>query len=315
MRSLLMFVGENKIREKYLVSDAKDPGKPGEKQVRTQTLFSCISNGTERNMMLRGNYAPSDDQLPRGFGYLNVGKVVEIGKEVERFQVGDTIYTSSDHQEFILKPESFLSARVPERVDHAEATLFGLAGVAMRTCRHAEIKMGERVLIVGAGIIGQIAAQIASHMGGVVTICDINQDRLEIARSIGAADHVMDSSGDGWAKIVDGIRYQVILDFAGVPDMENQLVAALVKRGRLLFVAGRFKVTYNFMWGNPTELTVMQNSHFDQDDLDNVARWFAKGYIKVGPLISHRVPVAEARGLYDQLRDNPQSVMGMVLAW
>ena len=75
----------------------------------------------------------------------------------------------------------------------------------MRTCRNAELKVGERVLIVGAGFIGQVAAQIATVMGARVTLCEIDERRLEIAREIAAAEAVLDVSGDGWEKsVTDG---------------------------------------------------------------------------------------------------------------
>ena len=65
--------------------------------------------------------------------------------------------------------------------------------------------MGEWVLIVGAGIIGQVATQIASSMGARVALCDINADRLEIAEQIGAAETVLNVAGDGWKKeVADG---------------------------------------------------------------------------------------------------------------
>ena len=61
-------------------------------------------------------------------------------------------------------------------MDRTEAALLGICSVAMRTCRNAELSVGERVLIVGAGILGQVAVQVAAGMGARATICDIDEE-------------------------------------------------------------------------------------------------------------------------------------------
>lgn len=55
--------------------------------------------------------------------------------------------------------EDGLHVKVPDAVDPREAALFGMASVAMRSCRNADLRMGDRLLIVGAGFVGQAAAQ------------------------------------------------------------------------------------------------------------------------------------------------------------
>ena len=55
--------------------------------------------------------------------------------------------------------------------------------------------MGDRLLIVGAGCVGQAAAQIAAAMGARATLCDVDPQRLAVARQIGAAETVLDVAG------------------------------------------------------------------------------------------------------------------------
>ena len=89
-------------------------------------------------------------------------------------------------------------------------------------------------------------------MGARATLCDINPNRLELAKEIGAAETVLDVSGDGWEKgIADG-TFDAVIDFAGVPGMEDQLIRAVRRRGRVIFIAGRGKVTYTFNLGQGT---------------------------------------------------------------
>ena len=306
----------DKRRQKVLIHDAPNPEGPTGNEVKTETLYSGITNGTERNQLIGGNYASKDEQLPTGGnGYQNVGRVIEVGPDVSELQVGDVLYMSAIHAEYVVIAEDDLLIKLPDSIDRTEAALFGMTSVAMRTCRNTELKMGERVLIVGAGIIGQVAAQIAAVMGARPTLCDISPNRLELAREIGAAETVLNVSGDGWEKgIADG-TFDAVIDFAGVPGMEDQLISAVRRQGRVIFIAGRGKVTYTFNLGQGQEIQLKQNSHFDRDDLENLCRLIDRGLVKIAPLIRDVVPVSEAKRIYDTLRDNPTELLGTVFVW
>ena len=316
MRTLSIQGLPDKRRQKMLVDGWPEPEEPTGNEVKTETIYSGITNGTERNQLIGGNYAPKDDQLPTGGnGYQNVGRVIEVGPDVSELQVGDVLYMSAAHSEYIVMAEDDLLIKLPDSIDRTEAALFGMTSVAMRTCRNTELKMGERVLIVGAGIIGQVAAQIAAVMGARATLCDINPNRLELAREIGAAQTVLDVSGDGWENGVADGTFDAVIDFAGVPGMEDQLISAVRRRGRVIFIAGRGKVAYTFNLGQGQEIQLKQNSHFDRDDLENLCRLVDRGLVKIAPLIRDVVPVSEAKRIYDTLRDNPTELLGTVFVW
>ena len=78
-----------------------------------------------------------------------MGRVIEVGPDVSGLQVGDVLYMSAAHSEYIVIAEDDLLIKLPDSIDRTEAALFGMTSVAMRTCRNTELKMGERVLIVG----------------------------------------------------------------------------------------------------------------------------------------------------------------------
>lgn len=315
MRAVVTQLLPDRSREKVLVQNWSEPKGPANHQVRTQTVYSGITNGTERNDLIGGNYAHADELLPAGWGYQNVGRVVEVGSQVRGIQVGDLRYMSADHTEYVVMDADGLSVKVPEGVDPKHAALFGMASVAMRTCRNAQFQPRDRVLVVGAGVVGQVAAQIASAMGTRSTICDIDQRRLETAREIGAVEEALDVSGAGWEQTVPEAAYDVVMDFAGVPGAEDRLIAAARLRGQVLFIAGRSQVTYTFNLGQGREITIKQNSHFDNADLANVAQMVEQDQVRIGPLLQDVVPVTEAGAIYDRLRDDPNSLFGTVFVW
>ena len=70
------------LREKVLVDDWPEPEGPSGNEIKTQTICTGVTNGTERNDLIRGNYAHPDEALPAGWGYQNVGRVIEVGPDV-----------------------------------------------------------------------------------------------------------------------------------------------------------------------------------------------------------------------------------------
>ena len=315
MRALVTRLRDDHIREKTLVTDWPEPEGPEAHEIKARTLYSGVTNGTERNGLTGGNYATPDDRLPAGWGYQNVGQIVEVGSDVTHLEVGDVLYISADHMEYVVIPEDGLLVKLPAEVDPKHAALFGMASVAMRSCRNADPRMGERVLIVGQGCIGQFAAQIAHAMGARVTVCDVDPRRLNLARKVGAAEMVLDTSGDGWADHIEEGSFDAVIDLAGVVDMEDQLIKAVRHKGRVVFVAGRFKVSYTFNLGQGKEITLKQNSHFDNSDLAELCHLVARGSVYIGPIIQEIIPVSDAKRLYDTLRDTSGDLMGTVFEW
>lgn len=316
MRILATHLAENGKREKFLVDNWPDPAELTPGSFLTRTLHTGITNGTERNDLIKGNYATPDEKLPWPWGYQNVGEVVEVAKDVTEVKVGDIVYLSADHGDRCLFETAWkLFVKIPETVDRREAALFGMASVAMRTCRNADIRLGEKVLVVGGGCIGQIAAQIANAMGGRVTLVDIDERRLEIARGIGAVENAFNTGGENWEKHVQEACHDVVIDVAGVPGMEDKLILALVPKGRLVLVAGRFHVDYTFNTGQGREVTILQNSHFDKSDLELLCKFVELGRISLKPLLTKVARVEDARGIYQTLRDTPEELLGTVFDW
>jgi 2-desacetyl-2-hydroxyethyl bacteriochlorophyllide A dehydrogenase len=307
--------GDGRRREKVLVADWPEPDAPVGNEIKTQTIYSGVTNGSERNDLIGGNYATPDDALPRGWGYQNVGRVVACGPAVQELRPGDVVYLSKGHLEYVVASEDGLLVKLPPEVDPTHAALLGISSVAMRVCRHADLRLGERVLIVGAGLLGQVAAQVAAAMGARVSLCDVDARRLAIARAIGAAEEIHDVAGRGWDERVGEGRFDAVIDAAGAPDQEDRLISAVRRQGRVLFIAGRFRIGYTANVGQELEITIKQSRHFDRRDLADTCRLVARGHVRIAPLIQDVVPVADAKRVYDLLRDSPASLYGTVFVW
>ena len=89
----------------------------------------------------------------------------------------------------------------------------------------------------------------------------------------------------------------------------------LIKRRshtRLVMVAGRYDVSYNFNMAGAAEVDILHTQHFDQDDLEQVLRLVERGSIHLKPVIRAVVPFEDAVQVFDTLRDNPSKLLGTV---
>jgi len=321
MRALIMQLMSDGRREKVCRPDWAEPAAPGPGQVKTRTLFSGVTNGTERNGLLRGNYSMPDEALPAGYGYQNVGRVVEVGPDVDGLAVGDVLFMGDDHHEFVLAHQDGLLIKLPETIDLRHAALFGVASVAMHDVRRAETKLGDRVLVIGAGPIGQFTAQAARAAGAHVTAVDLDARRLAVAPECGA-HHTIQVAGDAtWeGPIRDAGPFDIVFEDSGA-DVLGHVIgsgwgSALVRhRGVVMIIAGRDTVAYSFNAGQGTEVAVLHAGHFDNSDLAEVTRLVADGVLRVAPILQDVAKPEQAKDIYDTLRDDPNKLLGTVFDW
>ena len=203
--------------------------------------------------------------------------------------------------------------RLPPSVDPREAALFGMASVAMRTVSNSDPRPNQQVLVVGAGVVGQVATQLAALRGTHVTLCDLDEQRLQIAREIGALDTTV--NGENWDDVIGAGPFHHVIDLAGALSMEDKLVEAVSTHGVLNLVAGRFRVDYSFPFGQGRQITIKQNSHFTRDDLHALCRLATKNLVHLKTLLRDVVALDDAARIYDTLRDRPQQLLGTVFDW
>jgi predicted dehydrogenase/threonine dehydrogenase-like Zn-dependent dehydrogenase len=122
---------------------------------------------------------------PLALGYCNVGRVVEIGKDVSGFNVGDRVVSNGKHAEVVCVPKH-LCARIPEHVTDEQASFTVLAAIGLQGIRLAAPTMGECVVVTGLGLIGLLTVQMLRAQGCRVLGIDFDRTRLELARKFGA---------------------------------------------------------------------------------------------------------------------------------
>jgi len=291
-----------------------------------KTIYSGVTNGTERNVLMGGNYG---GKWPNRCGYQNVGRVIEAPRSVKAYTKGDLIFSGmfNQHVEYfsvnVSEPDADSNwvIKLPGTINPEEAALFGMASVAMHDVRRAEVRLGEKVLVIGAGSIGLFTSQIARASGADVTICDLSKQRLGIAKELGIQQTLQVEGEDSWGKLAQLGPFDAVFEDSGADVLDHVLGEGfgqkrlLKQRGRLVLIAGRNDVTYKFNAGQGAELTALHASHFQRTDLKEVCRLVSEGTLKVMPIIQNLMPISEAPSFYDRLRDDPGSTLGTVFVW
>jgi threonine dehydrogenase-like Zn-dependent dehydrogenase len=168
------------------------PPKPGEACVRT--LFSGISRGTER-LVFEGNIAQSEwDRMraphqegafpfPVKYGYCATGIVEDGPGDL----VGRPVFCLHPHQDFFTVPVAALAA-IPDGVPARRATLAANMETALNALWDSGAGPGDRIVVVGAGVVGLLVASLAARLpGAVVTAVDPADGRRPLAEALGAS--------------------------------------------------------------------------------------------------------------------------------
>ena len=107
-------------------------------KILCESIFTGLTNGTERNVLMGGNYGGA---WPSRCGYQNVGRVLAVDMGVKGFQPGDIVFSGDfcQHTQYFTAPAQgeTLLVKLPGEVDPKHAALFGIASVAMHDVRRA----------------------------------------------------------------------------------------------------------------------------------------------------------------------------------
>ncbi|MHC4593590.1 MAG: bi-domain-containing oxidoreductase [Planctomycetota bacterium] len=126
---------------------------------------------------------------PIPLGYSCAGEVIKVGKEVTEFRVGDRVacagFNYANHAEINYVPRN-LVVKVPDGLSYDAACFVTVGTIAMQSIRLAEIQLGETVVVMGLGSVGQITAQLARCSGATVLATDLDQNKVELAAKLGA---------------------------------------------------------------------------------------------------------------------------------
>lgn len=267
-------------------------------------------------------------------GYSCSGVVLAVGENVTEFRPGDRVACAgagyANHCEVNFIPRN-LAVHVPEPVllEHAAITTIG--SIAMQGLRQAEIRFGETIVVIGAGLIGVLAVQLAKAAGCRVVAIDIDRDRVERAITFGA--HAGFVSGDAQVaeKVAVFSRYgadAAVITAATRSSEPLELAAKLLRdRGRIVAVGDvGLDVGREHLYTKELSLALSRSYGpgrydpvYEERGVDypiGYVRWteqrnmeafldaLATGAVNVAPLLDRQRLIDEAPHAYEELRQS-----------
>ena len=214
-----------KAKECLVVNDNIEDVDIPDGKLLIKTIYSQVSCGTETAC-----YRDIEIwfKLPNTPGYSAVGEVVAKADGVTRFNVGDKIFFRGKHAEYQYISEDDNAVLLPEGIDVMMAPNARLFAIAMTALRVSRIELGDNVLVVGQGIIGNAAAQLAQLQGATVAVMDVDESRLELSRKCGLGRTILskglDNPVEAVKEIFKGEMPSTVFDATGIPSVIDQSI-------------------------------------------------------------------------------------------
>jgi 2-desacetyl-2-hydroxyethyl bacteriochlorophyllide A dehydrogenase len=321
--------------------------KPDE--IRLRTLYSGISAGTEltayrgSNPYLHKHWDPDRrlffpaEQVSlsypiSGWGYEEVGEVIELGADVEGVTLGDVVYGIWGHRtHHIIETRYAHQHTLPKNLEPIFGVFHRIGAIALNGVHDARIRIGETVVVFGLGTLGQIVGQLACQSGSRVIGVDLLEMRLELAQSNGAVDVALNAH-DG--EVAERIRAltgnngaDVAIEVSGSTTALNEAVRSVAYSARVIalgfyqgesgglylgeeFHHNRVNIVCSQISGTNPELTYRWNQQ-------RLAQTFmdlqANGVVNLQPIISHVIPFEHAAEAFQIIDEQPEEALQVIL--
>ena len=217
--------------KKSLLSKAKD--RPDlVKQVIDKMKKEGVKNTLEKV------FTKLDSPIP--LGYSCAGRVIELGANMSGLNIGDRVACGgagyANHAEINYVPKN-LMVKIPDGVDDIDASFVTVGAIALQGVRQTEPKLGEKIAVMGLGLLGQLTVQLLKANGCKVIGSDVDPDKIALAKKLGAdeACHASElitkanefSSGYGVDAVIiaaSTMSNQPVIDAAQISRMRGRVI-------------------------------------------------------------------------------------------
>lgn len=281
---------------------------------------------------------------PMALGYSSAGRITALGSGMSGFRVGQRVACAGGgyavHAEYAVVPRNLLTP-LPKNVDFESAAFSTLGAIAMHGFRLAEPQVGERVAVIGLGLLGLLAGQIAAAAGCVVFGIDLDPKRVKLASSLGLKAATRTKAVEAASAFTANRGFDVVLICADTPSDDPVELAASIARDRARLVAsGAIGLNLPRKIYYEKELSFINSrsygpgrydSKYEESgadypigyvrwtegrNLESVVELMGNGKLKVVPLISHRFPIEKAARAYDVITGKKKEpFLGVLLTY
>jgi predicted dehydrogenase/threonine dehydrogenase-like Zn-dependent dehydrogenase len=281
---------------------------------------------------------------PMSLGYSSAGTIVEVGSGMEGFKVGDRVAcgggTYAAHAEYDLVPRNLL-VKLPDSVDFDSAAFTTLGAIAMQGFRLGTPQLGDRVCVIGLGLLGLMAVQIARAAGCEVFGIDLSPKRVALAHDMGFAAAERGNSEEAALSFTQNRGFDLVLICADTSSNDPIEQAGKLARDHGCVVAvGAVGLNIPRKLYYEKELDFRVSRSYGPGRYDNLyeeggqdypfgyVRWtegrnmqsfvelLASGKVDVHPLISHHFEIDAAPSAYELITGKSgQPFLGVLLTY
>jgi 2-desacetyl-2-hydroxyethyl bacteriochlorophyllide A dehydrogenase len=319
------------------------------KEVRLRTLYTGISAGTELTAYRGSNpylhkqwdasrklFIPTEQPTltypVSGWGYEEVGEVIELGSDVQHVSIGDVIFGTWGHRTHHIVEEDYARDRVQSKsLDPIFGIFSHIGSIALNGVHDARIRIGETLAIFGMGTLGQIVGQLSKKSGAQVIGIDRFAKRLEVAHQSGATDIVLNADDGEVAEriraLTNGRGADVAIEVTGSTIALNQAIRSVAYSAKVIalgffqgeagglflgeeFHHNRVNIVGSQIFGTDPELTYRWNR---LRLLQTFMRLQADGVVNLKPIITHVIPFDGAGEAFRILDQEPENALQVVL--
>ena len=281
---------------------------------------------------------------PAALGYSCAGTVIEVGQDADCFSAGDRVACAgqnyASHAEMVYVPKH-LCVKIPDAVDSEDASFVTLGAIALQGVRQAEPRLGDRIAVIGLGLLGQLTVQMLKASGCRVIGADLDPSKLQLARQLGA--DVVASSADlieAASTFSEGHGVDAVIITASTKDNGPVEIAGAIARakGRVVVVgAVGMNLPREPYYKKELELRLSMSygpgrydNQYEEHGRDypfGYVRWteqrnmqaflelVAERKVQLKPLITHRFPIEQAESAYSLMMEGTTPYMGMVITY
>jgi len=280
----------------------------------------------------------------QALGYSAAGVVAAVAEDVTEFRVGDRVACAgvgfASHAEVLSVPKN-LCVHLPENVSFESGAYGTLGAIALQGVRLAEPTLGESVVVIGLGLVGQLTVQLLKANGCRVFGLDLDQSRVSLALELGADKAIV--SNDEAAKEIEawtrGYGADAVLITAATDSNQPIELAARVSRlkGRVIvvgmtgmdiprapFFSRELKLIISMSYGPGRYDPEYEERGMDyplpyvrwteKRNIESFLELIGDGRVNVERLTTHRFPISEADRAYQLISGNLQEPnLGVVL--
>jgi len=281
---------------------------------------------------------------PMPLGYSSAGTIVALGAGVQGFAVGQRVAAAGSnfavHAEYAAVPVNLLAA-LPDNVDFESAAFTTLGAIALHGFRLSKAQLGERIAVIGLGLLGLLAVSIARAAGCHVLGIDLDAARVELGRQLGAAGVLRPQAEEAARSFSRGRGCDAVLICADTPSADPVELAGVIARDRANVVAvGAVGLHLPRKIYYEKELSFVNSRSYGPGRYDpayeeggrdypiGYVRWtegrnleafvdlLAEGRLSVKPLISHRFPIERAPQAYELITGkSKEPFLGVLLTY